>query len=571
MTVIFDSPVVGQWVANDYPLLGPVTETTTPRQGPGTSLNVAEGFSPYGDFISAGSYSVVPADNNAFTGDGVVQGHQHLDFHYRLWFFPAILQLSNPQLNTDIPFVIWNTWTDPETISSVNVAGSSVLSFDIGPGTVLRDSEYRTANMQIGSGEPTIDAQVQFITENLDDILQVLAAISSTFNLIPDVPVTERWNFLTDILTNYKGVEQRIALRRYPRIDQEFSVQIIDLRQRREQFDLLRRNITVRSLVPLYQYSTVVTGVTPIGGNKIFFDPSRTNMRVGQFMAVVNTSNELAVLGEITQIDPDGAVISSVVPVEVDTRTWFAMPCLNCIIDDGSGIRMNNVTGQLKIKASTFNEPTLLRPDATRTVQTFDGIPLLDRRPLIPAEEDFQYRREVIDSVTGQRDLNSSDLHPTITGNRTFVIQRIADPDEMDYWRSFFDTIRGAQKGFLLSTYFPDLTLESSQLPLTQGASQFIVNEGTFPSQFGQYGAWEHIQIEYEDTIDITQHTLTSQTTNADGTALLGFNPPLPDDPDYVNIKRISFLQRCRATDSVVFKHFANYSEVSFGIYTTDE
>ncbi len=575
MSVIVFGGIQAQWsgtVSNPLQLIW-VNDVLARQGNPNDidpSLNQQEALAQ--EYFLASFNAVIGAvDETAWaTGLGVMIKTQYQDYHLRLWVIPGVLNLSNPQLNTNIPFRLWNTWTDTETVSAVLVMGSAVLTFDIGPGTQFRDAEYREGNFQIGPGEPSIDALVRFVTENLSGELAIIAAISDTFNLIPDVPVREAWEFRTDILTNYRGQEQRIALRRYPRISQEFDVEIINQRQRREQYLLLRKNIVVQSLIAFYQYATVVTDVTLIGGTKIFFDPIRSNVRVDEFLVCVNTTTEAVFIGKITQIDVDGAVVNTSVGEQIDTRTWVAMPAYNCVVADGSGISMNQVTGKLSIKAETFSEPTLLRPGATRVIGTFDGIPFLDRRPLIPAVENFEYRREIIDNETGARDLNSRDFHPRVSGSRRFTVQRVGDPDEMDYWRSLFDTTRGAQKSFLLSTYFPDLTLVDGQTPLGLGISSFLVNEGQAVGIFCIYETWKRIQIEFAGGLR-TQHTITSFTLEVDGSATLNFSPALPSSAAYTVPTLISFLMRVRSVDRVAWEHYANYSEVSFGIVTTDE
>jgi hypothetical protein len=60
-------------------------------------------------------------------------------------------------------------------------------------------------------------------------------------------------------------------------------------------------------------------------------------------------------------------------------------------------------------------------------------------------------------------------------------------------------------------------------------------------------------------------------TTNQDGTANIQLSPVIPDLNGYETVKYISFLMRWRATDTIVFNHWANYSEVSFGVFSSDE
>ena len=511
----------------------------------------------------AGVVSGVSLPTSIFSGQAAMTRSYHHDFHFRLWVVPNLLQLSNPQLNTDIPFYIWNSNDDPETISSIVVTGSDVLSFDLSVSDVLRDFEYREVNLQIGEGEANIDASVSFVTEELTGILSVLAQVSDTFNLIPDVPVKETWEFKTDIIRNIKGVDQRISLRRFPRVRQDFEVEIIDLRQRREQYELLRRNIKVQSLVPFYQYATNATDKTEIGGNEIFCDTKRANFRVGSQAVAINPTTEQTVLGKIETINAGSIVLNSTASFEID-KHWIVMPAENCIIENDSGITMQNVTGRLKIASRSFSESSLLRPSATRTIDTFDGVPFLNRRPLIPAKESFEFKREILDNSIGRRDITSKWLQPRITGLRKFTIQRNQDPEEMDYWRSLFDTVRGGQKSFLFSTWLPDLTL--SEIP-EQGDGSIDVKEGYYTSQFFPFESYKRIQIEYEGNL-ATQHVVSSSVTSDLGIASLGLNPGLPDDPLYdgSKIMRISFLKKVRASDRVVLKHYAGYSEISFGI-----
>jgi hypothetical protein len=253
-----------------------------------------------------------------------------------------------------------------------------------------------------------------------------------------------------------------------------------------------------------------------------------------------------------------------------DQQTWIAIPCFLCLVEDGSGITMNTVTGTLSIKASSFTDPDLVRPNSTRTFTTFDGIPFLDRRPVPSAEESFSYRREVIDNETGARDISSRDKHPQISGNRQFIVQRESDPEEMDYWRNFFYHVKGAQKSFLISTYFPDLTFLSGQLPLSDAASTFIVNEGQVKTLLTDYDGFSRFELEYSNK-QRTQHKITASTQNEDGTMTISFTPGIPSGVVYRSPIKISYLMRVRATDRIAWSHYANYSELSFGIFTTDQ
>ena len=504
----------------------------------------------------------------AGSGAGIFTPDQHFDYHFRLWVIPTTLSLSNPQVGVNIGFDLWNTWTDVETIVSITPVGegAAALSWDIGTGTELHDGEYRAVNMQIGGGEPVINALVTFVTENLSAVQQVLAIVSDTFNLIPDVPVKEIWEWKTDVITNFRGTEQRVALRRFPRNTQQYTVEIIDTRQRREQMTLVRKNIVLQSLVPIHQYATNLTQSSVAGATRIFFDPERTNIRVGEFVIIIDPVTEAKNVAKINVIETDGATLNSSLGQDI-TPNWVIAPGYNCILNDGTGVNMNMIAGELRVKAESLSETTLIRPGDPTTLTTLNSIPVLERRPLAGAKEQYSHERTVIDNESGAREMSTGALHPVIRGTRKFTIQRSDDPLDMDYWRTFMDTARGAQKSFLLSTYFPDLTLDA---PLVQNGSAMTVEQGDYVDLYFPFEAWKYIEFEFPGRL-MSRHQVLTAISQPDGTAILSFTPALPDDPDYaVTPDRISFLNRVRADDKVVISHFALYSELSITIRTSD-
>lgn len=495
-----------------------------------------------------------------------VQPTQHGDYHFRLWVIPKTLSIVNPQLDTDIAFRLWNTFPDPETLSAVTVSGSSVLTFDVGPGTTFWDGEYRQANLQIGSGESSINAQVQFVTESATALLVVLADVADTFAVVPDAPITETWQFLTDVMTSHNGTEQRVSVRGTPRIRMSFGMVALDFADRLEQYELFMKNLRTQSVLPMFQYGAGITQPTLIGGSRLYFDPTVTNIRVGEPLVVLNERTGSKTIGNVVTIHADGATISSAMSEVVDAA-WTVYPGLLCVVADGTGFDLDSVTGALKLNATSFEEPEVLRPGSSATLELLGGLAILDRWPLAGATELFQYRREVIDFDTGARDLNSRDPHVRVNGQRRFRIDRVTDPADMDYWRTFLDHVRGAFRPFLLSTFLPDMTLA---VPFAQGAGTMTIREGNAPTLFHAFETYKRFEFEFEGG-EVSRHTILSSTTAVDGTAVVSFTPPLPDDPAYVDPVRISYLQKVRMDDTVTFQHGHIRTTVTVEVTTTDD
>lgn len=502
------------------------------------------------------------------TNAKIVETH-HQDFHFRFWVIPDELRLSNPTINTDIPFLIWNTLPTDQTLTALNVMDSSVLTFDLNVNDTLRDFQVATVNMQIGPGEPNIDATAQFVFTDGQFTLPIIATVSETFNLVPDVPVRETWEYLTDIITNFNGQEQRIALRRNPRRSMRFDVDILDLKERQEQYELLTKNFGLQAIIPAYHHATQITQSTQPGGTKYFFDPALTQMRVGESLVVLNPETQVANIASVTQIDADGAIVGSASGEEV-TPAWYVYPAHAMVLRDGSGLNMQSVSGKMTIRAEGFATPTVPRPGAVVTIQQLDGINIMDRRPLSSADEKFSFRLDKIDFDTGVIDLERlGDQHPIVRGSRRWKVNRYdAKTRDEDFFREFIDQARGAHKAWLLPTWFSDLTYIEGAAELS---GIIAVEELSYGDLYHKYGTWSRIMIEY-DELEPTFHTVQSATVNVEGTKTnLSLDPVLANDPLVANIKSISFLLKVRGSDTVQRTHMALDTFYTWAIKTVDD
>lgn len=559
------------WFFIDEPfaadLNSPTNERNTNWQGRTQTPPNDTWAGPENPFIAnAVPLGAVPA---GLPANAHVIDNQHQDYHFRFWTIPDELRLSNPTINTDIPFLIWNTLPNIQTLTNLTVNGSAVLTFDIAVNDQIRDFELATVNMQIGPGEPNIDALVNFVFSDGSIILPVIATVSETFNLVPDVPVRETWEYLTDIITNYNGQEQRIALRKNPRRSMRFDVDILDLQDRQEQYELLFKNFGLQAIIPAYHHATQITATTAIGGTKYFFDPTLTQMRVGESLVVLNPETEDANIASVISLEPDGAIVGSASGEEVN-KTWYVYPAHAMTLRDGSGLNMQSVSGKMTIRAEGFSTPAVPRPGSTAVIQQLEGINIMDRRPLVSADEAFSYRLDKIDFDTGIIDLQRmGDPHPRVEGTRRWKVSRYDEKTkDEDFFRDFIDQARGAHKAWLLPTYFPDLTYDSGAGPLS---GVIAVTELTYADLFHKHETWSRIMIEY-DELEPTFHTVQSATVNAEGTlTTLSLNPVMADDPLTANVKSISFLLKVRGSDTIRRVHYALDTFYSWAFKTVDD
>jgi len=542
--------------------------TQAPRQG-GSYADTAELIAVQDPIVIGDNYSSVDETSWSLTSDGTITPMQYTDFHFRFWVIPEELRLANPLINTDIPFAIWSTFPVIQTLQAINVLGSEVLTFDkTALVSTIRDSEYQNVNLRIGPGEPNVDAVVEFVFPLGIAYLIVIATVSETFNLVPDVPVNETWEFLTEILTAYDGTEQRISLRRNPRRNMEFSVDIIDLQQRQEQYELLFKNMGLQAIIPAYQHATRITQTTTIGGSRLYFDATKTQMRVNESIVMINIKTQDAQVAKVTAIYSDGVDIGSAVGQDIDNG-YYVYPCHAMIIQNDSGLTMQSITGKMDIRAEGFAQPALPRPGASISIDVVDGLNVMRIRPLVSADELFATRAEIVDFEVGLKAiLRKADPHPTLSGSRSWLIKRYDRSEDEDYMREFIDQARGAQKAWLMPTWLPDLTLAPIATPDPLEGT-LIINEANYPSLFFPYPTWQYIMIQY-GTLAPTFHKVTGAAVRDDGYVDLSFTPSLADDPLVSDITMISFMLKVRGTDVIRRRHEHRDTVYSWGILTTD-
>jgi len=500
-----------------------------------------------------------------FVGVAHVAASFHTDFHFKFWVIPSLLNLSNPTLGANIPFRIWNTFPGSlGTVSAVNIVGSSVLTFDYGVANTIYGFEYKEVNMQIAAGEPTIDADISFVHGTLGTaFLEVLAIVAETFPILPEVPVSETWDFKTDIITNYKGVESRFSLMPNPRINLDFNVRVVDYEERQILYGLTSSNIKVASVVPMFQYAAPVTALTAIGGTRLYFDPARCNARVGGNLMAMNRVTRNVQLGTVVTLHADGATINASVGVDVEPDgLWFVVPGILTFLKDDSGLDFGTQAGTYSLNAMSMEETLLQRPSSGVTINTFDSLPVIEKPFLITTPERWAYRREVLDGGVGAQEIRSRDTNFVIKRSLKFSVDRSTNGD-MDYWREFQNIVRGAHKPFLIETQLPDLTLRT--VPI-DGASVLDINETYYEPKLFPLDTFKRVKITYTDGAT-SYHNVTGSVTDLNGDTQISISPALTLGKTQ---SRISFLQKVRGSDRISLEHYNDYSYIKFGVRTTN-
>lgn len=501
--------------------------------------------------------------------DAGIAGTPHDEWYNRIWVFPPVLRPVNPQLDTDIPFGIFNAFRATVTLDAITATGATGLTLDIVVTDTIGALAVRTVNIQIGVDAPaSILANYLFEFDLGSGALAFIATVVDFVTMFPDDPVTEVWSWKTQVLTNFDGSEQRIALREVPRRMLDFFF-LLDQEQRRQQYRRFHRSLGNRIVVPFYWYGARITQDVSAGATQIYFDPAKTNIRDGEYLIIGDPVTLTGQLVTIDEVQADGATIEGTLSEDITTRMIAAPGIEMRLIDKAGGLRMKTLAGEINVKAESLtNRTTFARLGSSSVITVHDGYDVLDIQPIARDDSDeiFEAGYELIDNETGPVFIDQNWSHPFVSGSRKFRIDREGDSTELDYWRDFLEGKRGRQTPFLFQTWHSDLFLAAD---VEAESNVIILPTVEYATELFPFETYKRLAIVTAN--GTIYRTVESATIEADGTTTLLLVGEFGSDPGDTTILRVSFLNLVRlGSDDVTLVHDRRYSILELNIRTVD-
>ncbi len=520
---------------------------------------------------AAGAWPNVSFHILAATGGGpVFSPYEHV--YDRIWVIPTILTPLNPELNVDIPFRIWSAYTSANSLDTIVPTDATGLTLDISAPTPFAAVEEMTVNIQIGPTAPAvIDANFLFDFTMGSGTLDFETTLIEWLRILPELPIIEDWEWLTNIIVADNSTEQRSSLRRQPRRRIGFNILLFDDTERAREYKRLHSYIGEPTVtIPFWQYDTPITAPSAISATKIFFNRDGTDFRDGDIAIIYRPSTQSSFLLQTTTIDADGANLNSPLTIAVELGDIVA-PGFAGRLANRSGMDMSNVHGQLPFNVEITEFRTQFdRPTSSATITVFDGMNVMDRRVIVtrgPAGEKFDADPQLIESPLGLSANKVKWTHPFVSGGRQFWVPRKKDPVEMDFFRDFFTEIVGMREPWLLPTWFDDLVLDSNPV---QGSLQFMTDDSLYAAQFFGNDTYKRFMLTNPDG-DIIYRKAADATAQPGDLSLITLENPLPNEVAWGNGFAISFLNKVRlADDRVRLKHSALTTTIDISVRTID-
>lgn len=504
----------------------------------------------------------------------IVGARQHSffeDYYFRIHVTPQEIDLQTVASTQVREVDVWNAYPFTSAILQDILVNNPVGVSVNGPNPYTYPPLVeQTYEIEVGtSGPANIDLQIQFDFANVTNPLPVLVTGTRAvkFDIIPETPVTEEWQWLTDNIVAVDGTEQRIALRgEMPRVEENLKV-IFDNSTKIRKFYSDLMAAVGRLWIPEFQYATRTLTASVTGGFNLYFDVSKTDIRAGEYVLIQTPLT--AALVEIDVLTVTGATVTSALTFDIPKGSLI-MPGSPALLNDGSGLSryaVNEVAETTLVCKMLRQRAQLVRPGSTVTLPTYLGVPVFEKRPLADemVDDNVSTGQQSIDNQTGLPDIISRWDYSRIGGARSYKVNRIQRPEEMDYWKTLFAYMRGAARKVWVPTYRTDMRVTVQPAEET---STFTIEGTEYAEKL--FPIVTHRYIEVETASGIHRANVIGASVSGVGSIIL-FNPGLPAGAGWTDIKRISFLLPMRmAEDKVTWKHYGLESLLQLSLITAE-
>lgn len=384
--------------------------------------------------------------------------------------------------------------------------------------------------------------------------------------VMPDWPITETWEWMTGIFRSKNGSEQRRSYIPRPIIRMQYNALALETEDMRQVRRVTEIDVGTIYPVPLTQYFDFLQVQAEASDTRVYFDPQRTNAIVGQTMAFIHAETYETILREVTAVYADGVELLS--PIGVDTVGYhFACPVRYCRLNTGAGSSaFNSYTNTGYTFVSADRSAKFNRGENETVLRTVAGTVILDKH--INADsgmrEEFQNGVAVLDNLRAAPLLFANEATRRLQ-TVAFLIQREFNPELMDYWREFGETVRGQSVAFGLPSYRSDAAVFA---PPALGDDTLTVFDTDAYAVFTQGG---YFGIMF-DTVNGREYRKVTAVSIVGTNTLLTLNAPLGIVAGDNVFETLSFIYLVRlASDMMTLTHNESASLITFEVTMVKE
>ncbi len=509
------------------------------------ATNTTEGFGLDASMLSnaldsEGAY----ADTTSHASQDFPIGEFGEDFiFHKLWIEDIVL--GAVVTTYDKSFLIWSTHRTPQSIISITSVDPSNTAVVEQPPQIFLPTEERYFNLRVeATGPSEIAATYTFTTADGEvDIVEVSGFRTIVLAWRPQIPVSERWEWSTNIMTSYDSSEQRVQIRDTPRQIVDFLLKPSTVRESTVMTSSLLGWMGNWWAIPAWHEQRMVISEASAGDLTISVDTSFGDFQLGWKVILWESWEKF----EVVNVN---AINASSLELEVGLSQGFSKATVVMPVHLGmmrtSVPHQARTSGLAEAQVSVSLIGTIIPDEDDHTPDIeYQGYEVLQTLNYtlsgLTAEQAVERPMDILDNGQGLFEVQPRS-HATMNNVLGWEFQ--TDQSIWDY-RTWLATIKGRLKPFWVLTWTPDITITSPFLDY----EETVQIEDVF---YGRYFAGAEYRL---DLAFVKQDgTILYRRIVGWGDDSLTLDSSLGFDGDMSDFKVICFLQLVRsASDDVNF------------------
>lgn len=509
-----------------------------PGQASGTQPGTKQDTQPVVEVASAKAGSALAA-----FGD---------DWYHRIHIIPSIIDLGNLVSPVERILEVWNAGFDGQTLDTIDETGTDglLLSGQPAPPLAFGPLQSRLYTFAAGTrGSPVIDASYRFtFASGVTALLLVTGRRVVVFGMRPDWTsgVTERLEWLTEILEAYDGTEQRVRLRQLPRRAFEYGFLIEGIDARVLDHLLFAWGARIYCL-PVWTDVSILTGEATVGSTTLTVqDATNSDYHAGG-LAVLWRSNTRHEAVEILSIAGDTLTLK--LPL---AGSWPAgtrvFPARLARLE--GEVTVTRPTDTIALGRCRFSVEDITSPTVTDVGPAYQGYRVFEWPPDRSTELEDAWRRKlaIIDYGTGLPAFDDESGSPKIGRTLTWLL---TDRVKTTAFRGWLAARAGRANPAWLPTFESDL--EVSRTVAATDAGITVRNAG-----YARFVAADPLRrdLMLRTTAGSFQRRITGATEISEDEELLSLDAPLGVTLQPEQFLQSSYLELARLDQDAVELHW---------------
>jgi len=364
---------------------------------------------------------------------------------------------------------------------------------------------------------------------------------------VPETPLRVTFQFRSDIITAWNGLEQRAAHRLDPRWIIDCNLMLPKERDNRLAAAALYSQLPAPAVVPLWYEAAYLTQAANASDTVLQGDFSLSDGVAGDTVFFQANGDESLITTGVLDAG-DATSITLVDPLGIDLPVGsLVCPTLTGFIQNRPGLNRYPIqSGSVALRISSQGSKPLGGNGSDLAM--YQGLPLLTLRPL--ANELLQ---DTYDAHTETADYGGRIqvvVHPSLTTIERTRSFKIGSRLQWQGAKLFMSSVHGTRDPFYFATWRPDLHV--AEQPSVGGSTFKIFNTDGDPDfdavWFAGGQGHQDLQLETNGTGSnaLLHRRITDISDNLDGTATVTLDTALPVDADSSTLNVVSSLELVR-------------------------